>query len=241
MRHRSFGLLLLAGMFGCGHDVTPTENYAKPESIPICCSSDGSDACCGLVAYPFSQGIEVSWNSEGSIFTYIDGWLLYRANGDTAPPDTAYHRLFSNPYTYSQYRDADITDGVRYWYRLSSVSPAGIESVPSAPAVARADFTPPPAPTGLNATSISTGLELTWSPSPAGDLDHYNVFRAPDFPPFVFPQVSEPRYVDPNVVADSTYKYWVTAVDQGLNESATSETLAVTVSSVPLDAQRLHP
>jgi hypothetical protein len=216
----------------CGHDVTPTEDFSKPESIPICCTSDGSDACCGLAAYAFSQGIEVSWNSEGAIFTYIDGWLLYRATGDSAPPDSAYHPLFSTPYTYSQYRDALISDGVRYWYRLSSVSPAGIESLPSAPAVARADFTPPPAPSGLSAVVTGNGVELAWTPSSAGDLDHYNVFRAPDFPPFVFPQVSAPHYVDPNVVADSTYAYWVTAVDQGLNESAPSETVEVVVTSI---------
>jgi hypothetical protein len=238
---RAASLSLLIWMLGCGHDVTPTSDYATPESIPVCCTSDGSDACCGLVAYAFSQGIEVSWNSEGSIFTYIDGWLLYRATGDTAPPDSAYHLLFSTPYTYSQYRDAQISDGVRYWYRLSSVSPAGVESVPSSPAVVRADFTPPPKPTGLSALVTGNGVELAWAPSSAGDLDHYNVFRAPDFPPFVFPQVSAPQYVDPNVVADSTYTYWVTAVDQGLNESAPSETLEVIVVSQPLDAHRLHP
>src|SRR5262245_51595588 len=189
MRGGLVALSILIALEGCGHDVTPTEDYSKPESIPICCSSDGSDACCGLVAFPFSQGIEVSWNSEGSIFTYIDGWLLYRATGDIAPADSAYHRLFSTPDTYSQFRDSEITDGVRYWYRLTSVSPAGIESVPSSPAVARADFTPPPPPSGLSANVISSGVELTWSPSSAGDLDHYNVFRIPDFPPFVFPQV----------------------------------------------------
>ena len=222
-------LAYVALLSGCGHDVTPTENYSKPESIPICCGTDGSQACCGLVAFPFSQGIEVSWNSEASIFTYIDGWRLYRATGDAAPPDSAYQLLFSTPYTYSIFRDDQISDGVRYWYRLSSVSPAGIESVPTDPAVARADFTPPPAPTGLTAMMTGNDVELSWTPSPAADLDHYNVFRAPDFPPFVFPQVSEARYVDPNVVADSTYTYWVTAVDQGLNESAPSETVEVVV------------
>jgi fibronectin type 3 domain-containing protein len=213
----------------CGHEVTPTKEYSEPESIPLCCTSDGSDACCGLVAYAFSQGIEVTWNSEGSIFTFIDGWLLYRATGDTAPPDSAYHPLFTTPYTYSQYRDAQIVDGVRYWYRLSAVSPAGVESVPSDPAFVRADFTPPLAPTGLSAVFGGNGVELSWDASSAVDLDHYNVFRAPDFPPFVFPQVSAPHYVDPNVVADSTYTYWVTAVDQGLNESAPSETVVVRI------------
>ena len=223
--------LLTLGVWalGCGHEVTPTPDYSKPENIPLCCTTDGSDACCGLIAYAFSQGIEVSWNAEDSIFTYIDGWVLYRATGDVAPPDSAYHLLFSTPYTISRYRDDAIIDGARYWYRLSSVSPAGVKSVPSAPTVARADFTPPPAPTGLSALVTENGVQLIWTASAVGDFDHYNVFRMPDFPPFVFPQVSAPQYVDPNVVAESTYKYWITAVDQGLNESAPSETVEVVV------------
>ena len=223
--------LVLVGIwtFGCGHDVVPTPDYSNPEDIPICCTSDGSDACCGLVAFAFSEGIEVSWNAEDSIFTYIDGWLLYRATGDIAPPDSAYHLLFSIPYTYSRFRDDQILDGVRYWYRLSSVSPAGVESVPSSPTVVRADFTPPARPTGLNALVTVNGVELSWNPSPDADLDHYNVFRVPNFPPIVYPRVSVAHYVDGNVLADSTYKYWVSAVDQGLNESAPSETIEVRI------------
>jgi hypothetical protein len=227
------GLGSVISIVGCGHDVAPTPNYSNPEDIPLCCTSDPGDGCCGLVAFAFSQGIEVSWNVEDPIFTYIDGWLLYRAVGDTAPPDSAYHRLFSTPYTVSRYRDDQITDGVRYWYMLTSVSPAGVESLPSSPVQVRADFTAPPRPNGLAASAAAGQVDLTWDPSPAGDLDHYNVFRAPDFPPFIFPQVSEARYVDHNVAADSTYRYWVTAVDQGLNESAPSETVEVRVPATP--------
>jgi hypothetical protein len=222
-------LLWAVSLTACGHDVTPTADYSKPESIPICCTTDGSTACCGLVAYAFSQGIEVSWNSEASIFTYIDGWLLYRAIGDVAPPDSAYHLLFSTPYTYSRYRDAEIVDGVRYWYRLSSVSPAGVESVPSDPAVVRADFTPPERPVGLIAMVNGNGVDLSWTSSAATDFDHYNVFRTPEFPPFIYPRVMQSHYIDSYVIADSTYRYWVTAVDQGLNESAPSDTIEVRI------------
>ena len=219
--------VLLVLVVGCGHDVEPTPEYGGPEDIPLCCTSDPSDGCCGLVAFAFSEGIEVSWNSEGSIFTYIDGWLLYRAVSDSIPPLDAYERLFSVPYTFSRYRDEAITDGMRYWYRLASISPAGVESVPSAAVQVRADFTPPAPPTGLRATASTTQVLLEWDASAASDLDHYNVFRKPDFPPQVFPRAFEPRYLDRFVAADSTYRYWVTAVDQGLNESAPSETIEV--------------
>jgi fibronectin type III domain protein len=213
----------------CGHDVAPTTDYSKPENIPVCCTSDPTARCCGLTAYPFSRGIDLSWNVEDPIFSYIDGWLVYRAVGESEPPDSAYRRLFSEPYTYSAYRDDQITDGVRYWYRLTSVSPAGVESLPTLPAGVRADFTPPNVPTGLAASVTSTQVVLQWNASTASDLDHYNVFREPRFPPLVFPRAYVANYLDRTVKPDSTYRYWVTAVDQGLNESAPSETVEVTV------------
>lgn len=226
-RWRPLGLAILIA--GCGHDVEPDPDYADPASIPVCCESDPGVACCGLVAFGFAGGIQVDWNAEDTVFRYVDGWYLYRAEGAEEPPAEAYRRLNSMPYVYRGYLDRDIENGAHYWYRLTSVSPAGVESLPTPAVDARPDFTAPTTPTGLVATVVGGDVELAWTASPEADLDHYNVFRDPPFPPFVFPRAPGPRYVDGYVEPDSTYRYWVTAVDMGFNESAPSETVTVKV------------
>jgi hypothetical protein len=222
------GAWLLAAA-GCGHDVIPTDRYADPARIPVCCLSDPGERCCGLDGAAFAGEIRMSWNAEEGVFAVVDGWVLLRAAGETQPPDSAFVRINPALITASEYEDRDITDGVRYWYRLASMTPAGVRSTPTSPVPVRADFTPPAPPSGLSASVEPAGVRLTWNAPPDQDLDHFNVFRVPAFPPIVFPRSSVLEYVDTLVEPDSTYRYWVTAVDISLNESAPSETVSVTV------------
>jgi hypothetical protein len=227
---RVLGAVVLMGVLaGCGHEVEPTADYADPARVPVCCLSDPSAACCGLDGVAYPAGIVLTWNAEDAVFGVVDGWILLRASGDEAPPESAYVRLNAQLLTFREFVDEDIDDGVRYWYRLRSRTPAGVTSLPTLPAVIRADFTPPDPPAGLSASVSEGRVQLAWDASPAPDLAHYNVYRAPDFPPFIFPRTVVPSYQDPEVEADSTYRYWVTAVDAALNESAPGDTVAVTI------------
>ena len=223
--------VLIAAWFwlGCGHEVDPAPDYSQPADLPLCCVSETGPTCCGLIAFGFAGGIQVDWNAEDAIFGFVDGWALYRAEGESTPPDSAYRRVNPALITFREYLDRDIVNGVRYWYRLASVSPAGVQSLLTPPAVTRADFSAPTPPTGLVASVSNGDVILVWELSPEADLDHYNVFRDPPFPLFVFPRAEEARYTDNHVTAGSAYRYWVTAVDMGFNESAPSETVAVTV------------
>jgi len=224
---------LLLGMAvgaGCGHDVEPTAGFGDPASIPLCCATDPGATCCALDAYPFVNGVALSWNSEDRIFAYIDGWVLYRAAGSAAPADTAFRRLNAGLILDRSYVDADVENDADYWYRLASVSPAGVESVPTAAVPVRVDMTPPGAPTGLRAAGVTPGeVHLVWDPNPEPDLDHYNVSRDPELPPSVFFSVPREEFLDRSVTPGATYRYWLRAVDHGLNVSAPGETLTVLV------------
>jgi hypothetical protein len=217
------------GSAGCGHDVEPTDGFSDPASIPLCCVDDPGPSCCSLDAFAFVNGVALSWNSEDRIFAYIDGWILYRAEGSSVPDAASYHRLNPSLILERTYVDPDVEDGLDYWYRLASLSPAGVESLPTEPIRVRVDMTPPAAPSGLQAAATQTRVTLTWNANTEPDLDHYNVIRDPELPPAAFFSVPREEFQDDWVVPGASYRYWVLAVDHGLNVSAPSETLTVVV------------
>jgi len=223
---RSVALLLLAvGVLplpvGCGHDVAPTGEFRDPASLP-----QAQD----LLALSTPVGVNLGWTVDPSVFAIIDGWYIYRAEGETAPPDEAYRRINPDLFTESSYYDLNVEDGTQYWYRLTSVSPAGVEGVPTFPIAVRVDFTPPSPPTGLGIEWTGRFVHLVWDAHPE-DLEHFNVFRTPPEPPLLFGPVpaTQLEWFDGGVAAGATYRYWVTAVDRSLNESAPSETVSVVI------------
>ena len=214
---------------GCGHDVTPTDGFDDPSLIPLCCQSDFSQGCCGLDGFAFFGGVQLSWNSEDEVFAFIDGWFLYRAEGVAVPAEGDYVRLKDELLQGRDFVDTEVEADKTYWYRLASVTPAGIESVPTNPVEVRIDFTPPDPPTGLQATVDTTRVQLVWDPAPEPDFLHYTVTRKPDFPPIVFFSPQVPTLTDDTVERGLTYQYWVQSVDNGLNRSAPGDTLQVTI------------
>lgn len=221
------GLLMAAG--GCGHDVSPTAEFRERASLPVCCVTDFDPSCCSIAAHAFTGGIVVSWTSEDSVFAFIDGWAVYRARSETAPPEAAYRRINPDLVLERQYTDPDVENDAVYWYRLTAVSPAGIESLPTRAVSARVDRTPPAPPTGLTASVNVTGVALDWNVSPEPDMQHYNVYREPPVPATAFGPVpaASPSYLDNLVTPGTGYRYWVTAVDMGFNESAPGDTVEI--------------
>ena len=93
------------------------------------------------------------------------------------------------------------------------------------------DRTPPPAPTGLTATSDGARIALAWAPPAATDLGGYVLFRAEGQAPL---QRWRPlgRYDqtlrDDSVTLGRAYAYAVAAVDTSGNEGPRSEPARVT-------------
>ena len=104
------------------------------------------------------------------------------------------------------------------------------------------DTTPPPHPTGLEASSNAEGLiTLSWDPVQSFDLAGYHVYRSetPGVPidtghRIAVLQAADLDFQDTSVVDKTTYHYVVTAVDQTGNESpASSETSATSILIYP--------
>jgi hypothetical protein len=91
------------------------------------------------------------------------------------------------------------------------------------------DFVRPSAPSGLDFTSNSSSITLTWSPPAAADVAGYNVYRSATSGTGFTRQNFEllrqaSRYVDEGLAIGALFYYQVTSVDSSGNESpATSE------------------
>ncbi len=223
-------LVLPAGLLGCGTNVEPTGDFNDSGSVPVCCASNFSGLCCGIDAFAGFNGVQLSWNSEDEVFAFIDGWILYRAEGDSEPADGDYERINPELILDRSYLDVLVEEGRTYWYRLASITPAGVQSIPTTAISVRPDFEPPEVPTGLTAVVLVVGqVLLEWDASTASDFDHFNVLRDPEFPDIVFFSVRIPQFFDDSVEGGKTYTYRVTSVDIGVNESAPSDSVVVTV------------
>jgi hypothetical protein len=226
VRRASWALVLVCVAWACGYSVSPRGGFEDPAAVPL--PTD-------LGAFATQNGIEVTWIAEDEIFAVIEGWYLYRAAGEVAPLADAYRRLTPGILVEKAYNDRDIEDGVRYWYRITSVTPALVESLPSEAVSARVDFTAPLPPTNLRAAvEVNPGggveVRLHWDPVEDPELRHYNLYRNPADPLLpIITDLFQPAFVDIRVQRGERYVYRVTAVDEVFNESAPSDSVEVEI------------
>jgi hypothetical protein len=124
-----------------------------------------------------------------------------------------------------EYLDGMIAEGARYQYVILGIAGENRQSPPSdAVEFAPKDVFAPETPTGLSAVAGERSITLSWSGSPDGDLEGYNVFRAVGDGAFagIAQKVTLPAYTDNNVEAGKRYRYVVSAVDKAGNESKPS-------------------
>lgn len=161
------------------------------------------------------------------------GYHLYRAASDAGP----FTKIHSGLLTGTGYTDGGLWNGTRYYYQLTAVDQAGIESAPANASGVPSDVTPPPAPTGLQVTDPGTGrtLLLSWSASPASDLAGYFVYRIStvggEFLRVNPTSITETTYADTGLTDGIRYRYRITAADTSGNQSAPS----TDVDGVPTD------
>jgi Fibronectin type III domain len=107
---------------------------------------------------------------------------------------------------------------------LAVVGPVAAGKKPPPPT---GDKTPPTTPTNLQAEDLThTSVTLTWNPSTdnSGSVT-YTVYK--DGQPFTVPQ-GQTSYTIDWLSPGRTYTFWVSAHDQALNESGSSNTVTVT-------------
>ncbi len=179
-----------------------------------------------LKAEGSAAGVKVTWvGSEGRsgmvwrVFRRGPGQQDAELLGSTEKPE---------------YVDAAAQRGTAYQYTVQAIVKTGdaaAESELSKPAeISYVDRFPPAVPSGLAAIAGLNSVQLTWNPGTEPDLSGYYVYRSEGGQPFV--RVGElqnaPSYTDRAVEAGKRYRYAVSAVDQGGNESARSDATEAT-------------
>ncbi|MGE3540694.1 MAG: CARDB domain-containing protein [Candidatus Tectimicrobiota bacterium] len=125
-----------------------------------------------------------------------------------------------------------LADG-HYVYHLTAVNAAGLESAPSVSVPVAVGDVLAPEPVHLTATGLTSAVRLQWTPSPALDVQHYDITRnglgltsiAADGPL---------QYVDADLL-NGVYTYTVTVSDRAGNTSAPSNQARVSIAA-PLPA-----
>lgn len=103
------------------------------------------------------------------------------------------------------------------------------------------DGVPPRTPTGIAATGGDAKVRVSWTNPTDSDLAHIYIYRAVGAGAFELHLVTQTELVpgeaygitDTNVVNDTTYSYYVTAVDTGGLESDPSATVSATPTAAP--------
>ena len=213
-------------------------------------------AVTGLSATVSKEGVTLRWDSGASApgtVVRLHRTLLTAAapqtqHGPLAPPaEAAEQSLLVESPAGGVALDKSARFGETYAYRAQRVARAMVDGqtvelagpVTLPLTVEVKDVFPPAVPTGLAAVATAQengagpAIDLSWQPDTEPDLAGYAVYRregdgswkriSPE------PPVVGPGFHDDKVLAGHTYRYAVTAIDQGGHESARSAEAEETV------------
>ncbi|NJN26656.1 MAG: T9SS type A sorting domain-containing protein [Cyclobacteriaceae bacterium] len=157
----------------------------------------------------------------------LGGYAIYRAEGDLYS-NGQLEFLLQNNVSSSSFIDSTLNEGIEYFYWIVVLDQSGNYSDISD----KVSFTKQPSnpllpPTSLLLSANSLSISLSWVPSESIAVTSVNVYR---FIPGEIPQLIQS--VDPSVTSfedhstlyNIVYSYFLTAVDENLNESSPSET-----------------
>lgn len=171
----------------------------------------------GLTANVISDTqINLAWTAYGgSDFNF---YTVYRGTSTGFSADSTSDIAFP---TTNSYNNTGLTASTTYYYRVATTNDASLEgpvsSEVNATTTGPPDTTPPGQITGLSTTVISdTQINLTWTASGAGDLNHYDVHRSTTtgFTPAVGNRIAQPTtnsYNNTGLTASTTYYYKVSS------------------------------
>ena len=162
----------------------------------------------------------------------LAGYRLYR-DGSNAPIANV---------TVTHYTDTGLTPNTAYAYTVrayDAASPANEStltaavSVTTPPAPPIGDSTPPTVPDNVTAIATSTtSIQISWSPSTdASGIAEYRVFREGTSVPIAVTQNT--TFTDTQLSPNTTYTYFVTAVDGATPSNESARSLAATATTGP--------
>lgn len=194
----------------------------------------------GLSAAAGNTQITLTWTaSAGATSYHVKRSTTSRAETQISAP------------TANSFTDTGLTNGAKYFYVVSAVNAGGesansseVSATPTAPA------TPPPTPTGLQATPGNTQVALTWNAT-TGATSYHVKRSTTSGGPFnsTLASPTGTNYTDAAVINGTAYYYVVSAVN-ATGESAnsaqvsatpTAPTVNVTITIDPTKTKPISP
>ncbi|MGE5487151.1 MAG: fibronectin type III domain-containing protein [bacterium] len=180
------------------------------------------EAPSGVRAEATAAGVRLNWKAPGGTSFRV----FRRVSGQGEP------ELIGTAEK-SEFIDTAARFGTPYEYFVQAFAKAGdaeaFSEQSTAVEVTPRDIFPPAPPAGLMATPGAAAIQLTWSPNSESDLAGYRVYRSAGG---AFERVADalptPFYADRDVKAGVSYRYSVSAFDQGGNESARTDPVEAT-------------
>jgi hypothetical protein len=173
-------------------------------------------------------------NVDGSTPVNLLGYNVYRSSPATAA-SLAQTPLNAQPLTRTEFNDANFESGAEYTYVVRSVSlgmeGAALESLNSNRLTVKpTDRFPPSAPSAISIAAAPNRLSLFFPANPETDIAGYIIFRSPDpqvpkdtWTRLTRTPIARTTYQDDAVESGKRYYYYIIAVDNAGNTSATSE------------------
>ena len=198
--------------------------------VPVVVDTTPPSVPGGLTATtPTSTQVLLTWNASTDDKAGVAGYRVYRDGGST-PIATV---------TVTNYTDTGLAANSSYVYTVrafDAASPANESaltnpvSISTPPPPAEGDSTPPTVPTNVTAIATSAiSIQISWIPSvDASGISAYRVFRVGTPAPIAV--TLNTSFTDSPVETNTTYTYYVTAVDGATpaNESAASDPASAT-------------
>jgi len=177
-----------------------------------------------------SVGLDWDDNSEGD----LDHYNIYRARTISITPPGSYDLYAPTVDATSSFTDPYAASGdTLYWYYVTALDATGNESSASNTTIGGPTTDDPPAaPANLFADAGDRQILLEWDANTESDFAYYRVYRNTGIEYVVIANTgTNPAYLDTGLTNDVAYYYYVTATDDGSNESSPS----TIVSATPVD------
>ncbi|PGH84899.1 chitin-binding protein [Bacillus thuringiensis] len=168
-----------------------------------------------------TSSVELTWNPS-SDNVGVKGYQVFR-NGemiDTVPG--------------TRFMDKKLQPSTVYFYTVKAIDAAGNVSKESAALTVKTtveapDTEAPTQPKGLHSMgTTASSVDLMWSPSDDNiGVDHYDIYRETEGSMKKIATSNTTSYMDKNLLANTTYKYVVKAVDVAGNESVQSNAFTI--------------
>src|SRR5690349_97791 len=156
--------------------------------------------------------VEVSWDASSDTGAGVAGYRVYR-DGNATPIANV---------TVTHYTDTGLESNTAFVYTVRAFDAASPPnesalttsvSVTTPPTPPTGDSTPPTVPQNVTAIATSTtSIQISWSPSTdASGISEYRVFR--EGASVAIAVTQNTTFTDTQLTPNTTYKYFVTAVD----------------------------